>query len=179
MPEEVSSDADVALRLTPTSYVVLGLVDVLEPDATPYRLKQVMARSVADFHPVPHTTFYVEPARLAKGGYLEEVQEERGRRRKSYSLTDKGRRALTDWVADTEAEATQLRSPAMLKVFLGADPEPLARAALAHHQALLANFQNLLAVRGDHLQPGPRRALETGISYHRWWISAWERLRES
>lgn len=175
MPPEVSSAGEPPARLTPTSYVVLGLVRMIEP-ASPYGLKKLLDISVGDFHPVPHTTFYVEPARLAKLGYLDETQEESGRRRKAYSLTDKGREALDDWVGDPEVEPTQLRSPAMLKVFLGADPAPLARSALAFHEGLLAQLEALLEHRGAEMDEGPRLALETGIQYHRLWCEQWKRL---
>ena len=162
------------MRLTSTSYVVLGLVDMLAPEATPYRLKQVMQRSVADFHPVPHTSFYVEPARLAAGGLLSERQEAGGRRRKLYALTDEGRGALRDWLEDPEVEPTQLRSPGMLKVFFGAEPGPIARFNRAHHEALLAYFVSLRE-RTDLADPA-RRALETGIAYHEFWVERWRAL---
>ena len=178
MQQELSTPDGPDLRLTPTSYVVLGLVDLLGP-ASPYRLKQVMQRSVADFHPVPHTTFYVEPARLARTGYLDESQEQSGRRRKAYALTEKGRRALADWLADPTVEPTQIRSPAMLKIFFGADPVPLARAALPYHEGLLAYFEALRERTGSELAEGPRLALETGIDHHRFWIAQWQRLRDA
>jgi PadR family transcriptional regulator AphA len=176
MSAEVSRPGEAGVRLTATSYVVLGLVRQLEP-ASPYALKKLMETSVADFHPVPHTTFYVEPARLAKAGYLHETQEQSGRRRKAYSLTEKGRDALDGWLADPEAEPTQVRSPAMLKVFFGANPAPLARATLAHHEGLLAYFEMLRERRGANLESGQRLALEAGIGYHRWWCDQWRRLR--
>ena len=45
-----------------------------------------LERSIANFWMVPHTTFYAEPARLTRGGFLSEEQEPSGRRRKLYSL---------------------------------------------------------------------------------------------
>jgi len=165
------------MRLTPTSYVVLGLVRLLE-SASPYDLKKLMEASVRDFHPVPHTTFYVEPARLAKAGYLNETQEESGRRRKAYSLTDKGRQALDDWIGAPEVEPTQLRSPALLKMFFGGDPEPLARVEIARHEGLLAFFERLRERRGGEMDPGSRMTLDTGVKYHRFWIEQWKRLRD-
>ena len=76
------------IRLTSTSYVVLGMIDWLGP-STPYRLKRVLAESVQDFFPVPHTSFYAEPARLATAGYLDEHVEAGGRRRRTFALTDR------------------------------------------------------------------------------------------
>src|SRR5436305_14386876 len=82
-----------AIRLTGTSFAVLSLIDGLGP-SSPYDLKQALERSIENFWPVPHTTFYAEPARLARGGFLFEEQEASGRRRKLYALTNAGRRAL-------------------------------------------------------------------------------------
>src|SRR4051812_12764147 len=113
------------MRLTTTSYAVLGLVDLLG-EATPYDLKRAIAQSIENFWPVPHTTFYVEPARLAKGGYLSERQEEGGRRRKHYALTELGREALGAWVAEPEIAPPELHDELLLKIFLGAAPGALA-----------------------------------------------------
>jgi PadR family transcriptional regulator AphA len=161
------------IRLTTTSFIVLGLIDWLGP-TSPFRMKKLLLETVGDFHPVPHTAFYEEPARLAAAGYLDESQEQSGRRRKSYSLTEKGRGALTAWLADPAVEPTEVRSPAMLKVFFGADPGPLADLALTRHRELLAGFE---AVRKERRpQGGPGRALDAGIEYHRSWVRIWERL---
>src|SRR6185503_13202284 len=102
--------------LTSTSYVVLGMLDWLGP-STPYRLKRVMSESVEDFFPVPHTSFYAEPARLAGAGYLSEHLEEGGRRRKTYALTPRGREALARWLERPEARFGEFRFPGMLKLF--------------------------------------------------------------
>ena len=90
------------IRLTTTSYAVLCLLD-LAGEATPYELKQMLVHSIEHFWPVPHTTFYDEPSRLAKAGYLSESQERGGRRRKRY--------ALTDWAAGRCALGPTHRAP--------------------------------------------------------------------
>jgi len=63
----------------------------------------------------------------------------------------------------------------MLKVFFGADPLPLIDTETARHRELLAFFERMR--ERDDIQPGPRRALETGLRYHRFWIDTWERMR--
>ena len=80
-----------SVRLSGTSFAVLTLLDHLG-EATPYDLKQAIEQTISNFWPVPHTTFYAEPARLAAAGYLSETQEQHGRRRKLYRLTEAGRR---------------------------------------------------------------------------------------
>jgi DNA-binding PadR family transcriptional regulator len=82
-----------SIKLTQTSYAVLALFEQVG-EATSYDLKQAIEISIENFWPLPHTTAYDEPARLAEGGYLTVRQEEGGRRRKLYALTDAGREAL-------------------------------------------------------------------------------------
>ena len=155
------------LQLTTTSFVVLGLIDYLGP-STPYDLKRAIEQSVENFWPVPHTTFYAEPARLAGAGHLSERREEGGRRRRLYSLTDAGRQALQDWVAAEDAAPPQLRDETMLKVFFGADPEPLLRARRHWHEAKLAELEGYLqGVRQTDGPPGVERSLVAGTTYHR------------
>ena len=112
------------IRLTTTSYALLALLEQLG-ESTSYDIKQALDKSIENFWPVPHTTAYEEPARLAEGGYLSVRQESGGRRRKSYSLTEEGREALRSWADEPSAAAPQLRDEFVLKVFAGADPEAL------------------------------------------------------
>jgi PadR family transcriptional regulator, regulatory protein AphA len=162
----MSSDKD--FRLSPTSYAVLGFVRYLG-EATPYDLKRFLERSIENFWPVPHTTFYAEPARLAGAGYLTESQESGGRRRKTYALTAKGERALDDWVAVSEGVAMpQLRDEGLLKVFFGSDPAPILRDRVRWHRAKLAELEGYLAELRERGGPeGPERTLVAGIRYHR------------
>src|SRR5947207_5912689 len=115
---------DKELRLTPSAYAVLALLKAAG-ESTPYELKGYLEKSVENFWPVPHTTFYAEPARLAQGGYLSERQEKGGRRRKLYALTDKGRQALEEWVHRDDYPPPQLRDDGALRIFAGADPIPI------------------------------------------------------
>jgi PadR family transcriptional regulator AphA len=157
------------IKLTQTSYAVLALFEQLD-EATSYDLKQAIEISIENFWPLPHTTAYDEPARLAEGGYLSVRQEEGGRRRKLYALTDRGREALHGWIADPEAAPPQLRDEALLKIFAGADPAPLLEARIAWNKAKVFELEVLLkAVRIGALnqQAGPERTLVGGIEYHR------------
>src|SRR5437867_3648743 len=95
-------------RLSPTSYVVLGMVALRGP-TTPYDLKRAVGRSVGYFWRFPHTQLYDEPARLAENGLLQVAQENDGRRRRTYTLTEAGLSALQEWVREPTAEHFQLR----------------------------------------------------------------------
>lgn len=155
------------IRLTATSYALLALLDQLG-ESTPYEIKQAMEMSTENFWPVPHTTAYEEPARLATGGYLTVRQEEGGRRRKVYSLTEQGRAALVEWAGEATAAPPQIRDELLLKLFAGADPGPLLEARMAWHEEKIAELQGYLdEVRGkDEWRPS-ELALTAGIGYHR------------
>ncbi|MDO8211963.1 PadR family transcriptional regulator [Conexibacter sp. CPCC 206217] len=158
---------DKSIRLSGTSYAVLALLDQLG-EATPYDLKQALAQSIENFWPVPHTTFYAEPTRLAAAGYLSERKEQHGRRRKLYALTDAGRAALAAWAASATAGHPQTRDETLLKIFAGSEPEPLLHARRAWHVDKQAELEAMLAEDPWDLEEGggPRRTLLIGIRYH-------------
>ena len=161
------------IRLTPTSYIVLGLLE-LAGEATPYRLKQMVAGSVGYFWTLQHAQLYTEPERLAEAGYVTETREETGRRRKHYSLTAKGRAALEEWRSEPTSELAELREPALLKLFFGADPKRLAAAQLDANRKRLAEYEAIRASIPDDAPSGPRRALEMGIRVEQAAIAFWE-----
>jgi DNA-binding PadR family transcriptional regulator len=170
------------IRLTSTSYAVLGLLDVLG-EATPYDLKQALEVSVENFWPVPHTTFYEEPSRLARAGYLSVQQEPAGRRRKRYALTDSGRRALREWADSPDTAPPQLRDEGMLKIFAGADPRPVLARRAQWQRAKLDELEGYLRSLQAG-QQGPRRdkwrgaeaTLIAGVAYHRQQLEQIERF---
>jgi PadR family transcriptional regulator, regulatory protein AphA len=163
------------IRLTPTSYIVLGLLE-MAGESTPYALKQLVAGSVGYFWTLQHAQLYTEPERLAAGGYLTEKREETGRRRKLYSITAKGRRALEEWRTGTTTELAELREPALLKLFFGADPKALAASQVPANRARLAEFEAIRDSMPDDVPDGPRQALEMGIRFERAAIAFWEEL---
>lgn len=162
--------------MSEASYIVLGLLERLE-SATPYDLKRFAQVSTAHFWSVPHTQLYTECARLAEQGLLSEEREEGGRRRRTYRLTDAGRRALADWLAEPTTALYELRDAATLKLFFGADPRTLAPSQVEVHAQRLASYENVAAHIAD-APSGWRLALEAGIGHEREFIRFWERLIE-
>ena len=165
------------IRLTPTSYIVLGLLE-LGGESTPYGLKQLVAGSVGYFWTLQHAQLYTEPARLAEAGYVTETREETGRRRRLYSITGGGRRALDEWRTETTTDLAELREPALLKLFFGADPGTLAAAQIPANRARLAEYEVIRDSMPDDVPPGPRQALEMGIRFERAAIAFWEELAD-
>lgn len=120
-------------RLTTTSYVVLGLIGLRGP-STSYDLKRAVGRSVGFFWAFPHAQLYSEPRRLAKEGLLDVSTEDEGRRRQTFSLTEKGSRALRRWLAEPVTEPMQVRDVAELKLFFGELGSDDDVRTLAHEQ---------------------------------------------
>lgn len=163
------------IQLTPTSYIVLGLLD-RAGQATPYELKQTVDASVGHFWSLPRSQLYAEPARLARAGYLTESQEQDGRRRKRYALTEHGRAALRRWTGMPTQQLTELRDLAFLKLYFGADPLAMADAQLSVLTPVLSAYEAMLASGPEDAEPGPRRTLEAGIDHVGASIRAWERI---
>jgi PadR family transcriptional regulator, regulatory protein AphA len=166
------------IRLTQTSYALLALLDRFG-ELTSYDIKLALESSIENFWPVPHTTAYQEPARLAEGGYLSATQEEGGRRRRLYALTDAGRDALRAWADEPVAAPPQLRDELLLKIFAGADPAPLLAARIEFYRAKVDELEGYLEALGT--TPGwvgPERTLRAGIGYNRRMIELIDELRD-
>ena len=169
------------MRLSPVSYTVLGLIGLRGP-STPYELKSAAARSIAYFWPFPHSQLYSEPTRLAQADLLLETRESGGRNRKVYSLTDEGRRALTDWLAKPPMEIHELRDMALLQLqfYEFASKEELI--ALAHRQGDLhrerLKIYGEIGARFGERYGGRRRmaGLRFGVMMEQAYIMFWDEI---
>jgi PadR family transcriptional regulator AphA len=163
------------IRLTPTSYIVLGLISAAGRASTPYDLKQMHATGIGGFWTLNHAQLYAEPDRLVDGGYLKVEREEGGRRRKLYELTQAGREALEEWLANPSDEFTELRDLGLLQLFFGADPKQVSAVQLRIHREALARYEALHKT-ANQWPEGPRLVLESGIGHEREWLRFWERV---
>jgi len=166
------------IRLTPTSFVVLGLVEAAG-EATPYDLKNMVAASLGNFWSLQHAQLYSEPQRLTAAGYLTERRETDGRRRRHYRLAAKGEEVLREWLAEPTAELTELRDLALLKVFFGASPTAMAAEQVKAHRGKLAEYEAIMERAGADLPRGVRLSLEAGILSERTWVRFWSGRRSS
>jgi DNA-binding PadR family transcriptional regulator len=150
-------------RLTPTSYLVLGLL-AREGPSTPYDLEQHVRATLGHFWSFPHTLLYSEPPRLAAAGLVTETRETEGRRRRVFAITPAGTAALGAWLDRPSAERTELRDPGLLQLFfadLASDEARLrlAERQLAIHQAKLAGYRD--AERQERRPDEPQRGRRT------------------
>jgi PadR family transcriptional regulator AphA len=162
------------MPLTPLSYLVLGLID-RAGEVSPYDLKG-MAASMSGLWSLRHDQVYREPERLEKLGLLSEKREDSGRRRRLFKLTPEGRKALQEWLRKPTTEFTELRDAGLLQLFLGADPEPLARLQVDAHQGRLGEYEELEKSLAGQVPEGVLLALEAGIAHEREWVRFWSRL---
>ena len=166
--------------LTPTSYLVLGLVRTLQP-CTSYDMKQLVGVSIGNFWTFPHSQLYAEPGRLAAEGFLDEEQETKGRRRRIYRLTPTGEDALRHWLGEPVDDPGELRDLGLLKLFFaaGADPDGIARMAEAKRDAHQAAADELAALR-DQVDDVADRAqlatLDLGLRWNRTFADFWDEV---
>jgi PadR family transcriptional regulator AphA len=160
-------------QLTPISYVVLGLV--AEGATTSYDMKQKTACSVGYFWNFPHSQLYAEPARLVELGLLAEEREADGRRRRVYTLTAAGRKALDDWLREPTSEQPQIRDTGLLKLFFseGMSPEELAALARDQEEAHRARLAVYETMDGETPRPQGLATLRAGLLFEQLFVDFW------
>jgi PadR family transcriptional regulator AphA len=150
-------------RLTPTSYLVLGLL-AREGPSTPYDLERHVAATVGNFWSFPHTLLYSEPPRLAALGLVRETREQDGRRRRTFAITSTGQEALAAWLEQPASVPTELRDLGLLQLFFS-DLAPasarlrLAERQLAIHSGKLSTYET--DARLERSGPTSGRGLRT------------------
>ena len=168
-------------RLTTTSYVILGLIGLRGP-STSYDLKRAVRRSVGFFWPFPHAQLYSEPRALVSQGMLDVSTEEHGRRRQTFSLTEKGRRALRTWLSEPVTEPMQVRDVAELKLFFSelgseADVLALAREQVRQHSERIEVYEDMQERFRDVDQLAPRLVpLRLGLRMEHAALDFWNEL---
>jgi DNA-binding PadR family transcriptional regulator len=159
------------LALTPTSYLVLGVVAHSQP-CTSYDMKRLVGISIGMFWSFPHSQLYAEPARLASGGLLAEERETTGRKRRLYRITADGERELHDWLRQPAEEVGELRDLGVLKLFFASllDPPDITALAVAQREAHEREVDKLERIR-DEVQAIATKAqlatLELGLRWNR------------
>lgn len=173
-------------RLTPTSYLVLGLL-AREGPSTPYGLERLVAATLGNFWSFPHTLLYTEPSRLESVGLVTETRESEGRRRRMFAITSAGLDALTAWLGRPVHASTELRDLGLLQLFfmdLASDEARLrlADVQLATHGATLSAYEEDARIerRGGTSGAGLRTVehwrgatLPMGLLYERAAVEFW------
>lgn len=171
------------VRLSTTSYVVLGMIALRGP-STSYDLKRATGHSVGYFWHFPHAQLYSEPQRLAALGLLHLNAEREGRRRKTFSITERGRAALRAWLAEPTNEHFEMRDIAELKLFFNEAGEPqnvvnLAREQVKQHEQRIGVYQEMQHRFGDRPDVAARMVtLQLGLEMEYAALRFWTALAE-
>lgn len=113
---ELGAQASAPVKLTPTSYLMLGMVRL--GVSSGYAIKKAADNSTQNFWPTSLAQVYPELARLEAAGLLSRRSDPRGgRARSAYSITARGERALRSWLTSQRLAPLQTRDEAMLRLF--------------------------------------------------------------
>lgn len=152
--------------LTTTSFAILGLL-AIKP-WTAYELAQQMERSLRHFWPRAESRVYEEPKRLVARGLARATAQSVGKRAKTlYTITPKGRRALSAWLEEPGADP-QLESESLLKVFFsdhGTKGDALAALDAMRAWADRRTVENITIPRSylDGRMPFPERLAQVTV----------------
>lgn len=166
---------------TTTSYVILGIIELRGP-STSYDLKRAVGNSVGYFWQFPHSLLYSEPARLAAHGLIRTEEEDTGRRRRTYSITDEGRAVLAQWLKIPTDDVFQIRNIAEIKLFFAELVDHQYTTALAEyqveaHRKRLAKYEEMREKFGKHAHLKNRMIpLRLGLELERTALKFWEGL---
>lgn len=169
------------VRLSTTSYVVLGLI-AMRGASTSYDLKRAISHSVGYFWSFPHAQLYSEPKRLEEAGLLEMHQEDTGRRRKTYTITEAGEAAVRNWLAEPVMEHFEIRDVAEIKLFFNELARPddvgrLAREQVEQHERRIAEYEEMQRRYGEVEEVASRMVtLELGLGMEHAALEFWKNV---
>ncbi len=132
-------------HLTPTGYVVLGLVSV-RPRAG-HELAGYAERSIGNFFPLARSHIYSELDRLCRLGLLEatEVPQQRFPTKRVYAITADGEDMLREWLEDSPVGTDRQRDLFLVRMFFADRMSP------ARLEAILGEYAAEARARRDRL----------------------------
>jgi len=117
-------------QLSPTAYVVLGLVSV-RPRAG-HELAGYAERSIGNFFPLTRSHVYSELDRLCQLGLLEatEVRQQRFPTKRVYEITGEGEGVLRRWLEESPVGPDRQRNLFLVRMFFGDRISPVRLGAI-------------------------------------------------
>lgn len=106
-------------QLPTTSYALLGLL--ARGPMSGYDLTGLVSRSIANFWPIEKSQVYGELDRLERLGYVRgrDVPQEGLPDKRLFAVTDRGERALDEWLEEPGYQQERRRNAFLVKVFFG------------------------------------------------------------
>lgn len=147
-------------------FILLGLLDY--GPMTGYELKQTIDTSTGFFWHAHHSQIYTTLRQMEKDGLVTSVfkQEDDALRRRVYTLTDSGRKELTEWLDTPMTEVPSLKEDFLVRIFFSGRRDPrqvLEELAIQQklHQSTLKSYQEMMAKIPHYGHPQ-----DTGVSTH-------------
>lgn len=168
-------------RVQRTPYVILGILALSgRQPRSGYDIRKVIESVVSSFWHESEGQIYPALERLAAAGAIEaRLEVKKGRRKKLYAITPKGREKLRTWLA-APVEVGRPRDELILKLFFGSEAEipDLIRHVMAHRARAEAQLAQCRVWESEgRKDSGPYRrfvdlTLQAGIrlseAYVRW-----------
>jgi DNA-binding PadR family transcriptional regulator len=168
------------MRLKPSAYLILGMLR--GGVETGYAIKRAVDRSTRFFWAASLAQVYPELARLEEEGYIAGSDQARGARpRKVYRVTDKGGRALEEWLRSDRVPEFEFRDEGLLRLFFADAISEEDRIALVQRLRQYAEEadrsfrEEILPLAENAPQQGfrfPLIAARLGADYYTW-RAAW------
>ncbi|WP_281201967.1 PadR family transcriptional regulator [Nocardia coubleae] len=164
--------------------MVLSIVARIGP-CTPFDMKKSVERCIGFFWSFPHSQLYAEPSRLTDMGLLSEYQEPTGRRRRLYTITERGRARLAEWWHTDGESIHEIRDSGLLKLYFGnltsvSNSAEVAAMETAAHQERLDRYRKAYNSMIDDPERDPLelRTLEFGLRYEALAVEFWHGTAE-
>jgi DNA-binding PadR family transcriptional regulator len=164
------------MRLKPSAYLILGMLQ--GGVTTGYAIKRTVDQSTRFFWATSFAQVYPELARLEEQDYIAGRDDPQGARpRRTYLLTEKGRRAFEDWLRSQRMPGFEFRDEALLRLFFAdalAEADALALIKRLREQAEQLNRdfrKEILPLAALAPQQGfrfPHIAARLGADYYTW-----------
>ena len=106
-------------------FILLGFLDY--SSMTGYELKQTIDNSTGHFWHAHHSQIYTTLRQMEKDGLVNSVfiREDDALRRRVYTLTEMGKKELTDWLDMPMKEVTPLKEDFLVRIFFSGLRDPL------------------------------------------------------
>ena len=149
-------------------FILLGFLNYTP--MTGYDLKQSIDGSTSHFWHAHHSQIYTTLRQMEQDQLVTSVyiREESQPDRRVYTITDAGKQALTDWLAQSMTEATQIKEELLVRVFFSARRDP--RDVLAElrlqcqlHQEKLAAYRQITQKVPEMQQTSPELQRDQGF----------------
>lgn len=138
-------------------HAILGMLDLIG-EQSGYDLSTAFDRMAGNVWRADRPQIYRTLAKLQKDGLVNEREdEESGRGRKLYQITDAGQTELQKWL-ESDWEVINYRDPNLLKLFFG------KRIPLERLRAQINSYQEYIAQMQDQLKPA-EESIKQGARY--------------